>query len=129
MIGGVDTYMSQNVPAHITGADASGTVNQSITTSTTAYADVKDTMTQSITVASLDLNAGDVFTIAGVYAVNPVTKATLPFLRQFVVTADADGRIVWLRDFIRVIVGDQDRKRIHAVNHLRTLRLRCGFSR
>lgn len=37
------------------------------------------------------LKAGDVFTIAGVYAVNPVTKATLPFLREFCVTEDADS--------------------------------------
>lgn len=35
------------------------------------------------------VKAGDVFTIAGVWAVNPVTKARLPFLRQFTVTADA----------------------------------------
>ncbi|MND84949.1 P22 coat protein [compost metagenome] len=31
------------------------------------------------------------FTIAGVYAVNSVTKATLPFLRQFSVVSDADS--------------------------------------
>jgi hypothetical protein len=82
-IGGVDTYMSQNVPAHIVGADVSGTVNQSIVTSTVTYAAVKDTMTQSITVASLNLNPGDVFTITDVNAVNPVTKADLGFAKQF----------------------------------------------
>ena len=31
------------------------------------------------------------FTIDGVYAVNPVTKAKLAFLKQFVVKADADS--------------------------------------
>lgn len=34
------------------------------------------------------LMRGDVFTIEGVYAVSPTTYHTLPFLQQFVVTAD-----------------------------------------
>ncbi|PHS03822.1 MAG: hypothetical protein COA78_17270, partial [Blastopirellula sp.] len=62
------------------------------------YPAVKDTMIQSLitdgwTASAAILNAGDVFTIANVFAVNPVTKATLPFLRQFSVQADisADG--------------------------------------
>jgi hypothetical protein len=37
------------------------------------------------------LKAGDVITIAGVYAVNPASKETLPFLRQFTVVADANS--------------------------------------
>lgn len=82
-IGGVDTYMSQNVPTHTTGADLSGTVNQSIVTSTIAYSAVKDTMQQTITVASLNLNPGDVFTIANVNSVNPVTKADTGLAKQF----------------------------------------------
>lgn len=32
--------------------------------------------------------AGDVITIAGRYALNPVTLKELPYLRQFVITAD-----------------------------------------
>ena len=32
---------------------------------------------------------GSVFTIAGVYAVHPITKVAYPYLQQFVVTADA----------------------------------------
>lgn len=96
MIGGVDTYMSQNVPTHTVGV-ATGTplVNGAAQVST--YATVKDTMTQSLITDGWTsdttgiLKAGDVFTIAGVFAVNPVTKATLPFLRQFVVTADANS--------------------------------------
>ncbi len=83
MIGGVDTYMAQNVPAHTVGADASGTVNQSVVTSTITYAAVKDTMQQTITVASLNLNPGDVFTITDVNAVNPVTKGDLGIAKQF----------------------------------------------
>jgi hypothetical protein len=86
MIGGVDTYMAQNVPAHLTGADVSGTVGAAITTSTVTYASVKDAgMTQTITTSSVTLTAGDIITIADVSAVNPVTKANLGFAKQFTV--------------------------------------------
>jgi hypothetical protein len=92
MIGGVDTYMAQNVPTHTVGAHG-GTplvngANQNVT-----YDSVKTTMQQTLitdgwTNSTLVLKEGDVFTIANVFAVNPVTKATLPFLQQFVVRAD-----------------------------------------
>lgn len=96
MIGGVDTFMSQNIPTHTVGV-ATGTplVNGAAQVST--YATVKDTMTQTLNTDGWTnstngiLKAGDVFTIANVYDVNPVTKATLPFLKQFTVTADADS--------------------------------------
>lgn len=95
-IGGVDTYMSQNVPTHIVGADVTTvTVNQSITTATTTYAAVKDTMQQSITIAGGDFNAGDVFTIADVNAVNPVTKADLGFAKQFTVISYSSNTLVF----------------------------------
>ena len=95
MIGGVDTYMSQNVPAHVTGADVTTvTVNQALTTSTTAYADVKNSMQQTITIAGGDFNAGDVITIADVNAVNPVTKADLGFAKQFTVISYAANSLV-----------------------------------
>ncbi len=38
---------------------------------------------------SQTLKKGDVFTVASVYAVHPITKQAYPFLQQFVVTADA----------------------------------------
>lgn len=95
-IGGVDTFMSQNVPTHIVGSDVTTvTVDQSITTSTTTYASVKDTMTQSITIAGGNLNAGDVFTIADVNAVNPVTKADLGFAKQFTVISYDSNTLVF----------------------------------
>lgn len=91
MIGGVDTYMSQNVPTHTTGSDITGTVNQSVVAGTVTYAAVKDTNQQTITVASLNVNPGDVFTIgalgAGVYDVNPVTKLATSYLKQFTVVS------------------------------------------
>lgn len=93
----VDTYMSQNVPTLTVGSrSGSPLVNASITTSTVTYDSVKDTMTQSLAIDTLGgatdtVKAGEVFTIAGVYAVNPVTKARLPFLKQFVNTTDQTG--------------------------------------
>jgi hypothetical protein len=95
MIGGVDTYMSQNVPVHITGSDITTvTVNQALTTATTTYASVKDTMEQTITIAGGNLNAGDVITIADVNAVNPVTKADLGFAKQFTVVSYSSNTLV-----------------------------------
>jgi len=94
-IGGVDTFMSQNVQSLTTGSRSGGIlIDLSITAATIDYAAVKDTMVQTIhmdgfTGATDTVKAGEVFTIAGVYAVNPVTKARLPWLRQFTVVSDA----------------------------------------
>lgn len=94
MVGGVDTYMSQNVPTHITGV-GTGTPTVNGAAQDTTYALTKDTNTQTIITTAWTasttgiVKAGDVLTFAGVFAVNPVTKATLPFLKQFVVVADA----------------------------------------
>ena len=41
-IGGIDTYMSQNVPSHTVGSDVGGTVNQAWTSTTIDYDSVKD---------------------------------------------------------------------------------------
>jgi len=97
MIGGVDTYMAQNVPTHVVGSDVTSvTINGAITASTISYANVKDTMLQTITIAGGTLNPGDVFEIADVYAVNPVTKARLPFKKQFtVISYDANTLVMY----------------------------------
>lgn len=125
MVGGVDMYMTQNVATHTVGSDASGTVNQAITSATTTYASVKDTMQQTITVSSLNLNPGDVFTIADVYAVNPVTKAKLSIQKQFVCISYSSNSLtfypamIWSGAFqnIAVTTGvtDLDTKAITAV--------------
>jgi coat protein Gp5 len=96
MIGGVDTYMSQNVPTHTVGSDVTTvTVNQSVVTGTITYAAVKDSMQQTITIAGGTLNPGDVFTIANVNAVNPVSKADLGFLKQFTVISYSANSLVF----------------------------------
>ena len=96
MIGGVDTYMSQNVPTHTVGSDVTTvTVNQSVITTTISYTDVKDSNQQTITIAGGTLNAGDVFTIADVYDVNPVTKTSTGYLKNFTVVSYAANSLVF----------------------------------
>jgi hypothetical protein len=95
-VGGIDTYMTQNVPTHTVGV-ATGTPLVNGGSQGSDYLTVKDTMIQNLVTDGWTnsttgiLKAGDVITIAGVFAVNPVTKATLPFLRQFTVMADANS--------------------------------------
>lgn len=75
-------YVETNLlPLHTRGTQTgSFTV---ATTSTTADSTIALTGTSGGT-----LKAGDVFTVANVYAVHAITKATLNYLQQFVVTAD-----------------------------------------
>lgn len=81
-----DLYMSQNVPNHTVGP-LGGTplVNGG---SQTGSSLVTDGWTAA---AASRLKKGDIFTIAGVYMVNPQTKVQLNTLQQFVVTADVSS--------------------------------------
>lgn len=101
-IGGVDTFMSQNILTHTAGTRTDAAVDQALQANTIAYATVKDTMVQTIHMDGLGttktIKKGDVFTIADVYDVNPVTKAPLPFLKQFVVVSDASSDAVTTGD-------------------------------
>lgn len=96
MIGGVDTFMDQNVRTHTVGV-ATGSPKVNGGSQNVTYAAVKDTWQQSLITDGWTnsttgiLKAGDVFTIAGVYAVNPRSKAAMTYLQQFVVLADADS--------------------------------------
>lgn len=99
-VANIELYMSQNVPTHTVGVNT-GTPLTNGAAQQTTYAASKDTNTQTLitdgwTSGAVTLNAGEVFTIADVYAVNPVTKATLSFLKQFTVTtaiSDSTGDI------------------------------------
>jgi P22 coat protein - gene protein 5 len=94
MVGNVDLYETQNVRTHTVGTKA-GTplVNGASQTTTYDGNNTQNLVTDGWTASSAILKAGDVFTIAGVFAVNPVTKDVLPYLQQFVVNNDvsADG--------------------------------------
>ncbi len=102
---GMNFQMSQNLPNHtvgplggtplVNGANQ-GIINSGATdnpySATTAL--VTDAWTAA---AALRLNEGDVFTIAGVFAVNPESKQSTGTLQQFVVRAaassDASGNL------------------------------------
>jgi hypothetical protein len=94
-IGGIDTYMSQNAPTFTTGPFG-GTplingASQNTTYDTTG-ANTQTLITDGWTAAAAArVVVGDVFTIAGVFDVNPITKATLPILKQFVVKANGSS--------------------------------------
>jgi hypothetical protein len=83
---GFKTSMDQNVIKHIVGPlggtplvnGANQTGNSLVTDGWTAA-------------AANRLKKGDVFTIAGVFAVNPVSRQTTTQLQQFVVTADVNS--------------------------------------
>ena len=93
MVGNTDCYASQNVPNYTVGSYAGTPVISTAAgaNGVTTYLAVKDTNQSTILVDGLTsgsiLNRGDVFTIAGVFAVNPVSKQALPYLQQFVVNA------------------------------------------
>lgn len=95
-LAGISTDMDQNIRTHTTGALAGGGLVNGASQNVT-YAASKTTNTQSLITddwtGSTTFKAGDVFTIADVYAVNPISKATLPHLQQFVIQSDvtADG--------------------------------------
>jgi hypothetical protein len=82
--GGFDWSMSQNIPTHTVGA-LGGTPLVNGASQAGSSLNTKG-WTAAI---GPRLKAGDVFTIAGVFAVNPMSKQSTNSLRQFVVTADA----------------------------------------
>jgi hypothetical protein len=94
------TCSAQNVQTHTFGPRG-GTPLVNGAAQNVAYTAAKDTTTvpgsQSLitdgwtAAAASRVKQGDVFTIANVYAVNPVTKAVLPYLQQFTVLADGSS--------------------------------------
>jgi hypothetical protein len=82
---GGEWNLSQNLYSHTSG-QRGGTPLINGTTATGASSIVTDGWTAS---AANRVKAGDVFTIANVYKVNPITKQSTGVLQQFVATADA----------------------------------------
>jgi len=101
-IAGLDTFRSQNVTNHTVGV-ATGTPLINGGSQGTTYAASKSTNSQSLVTDGWTnsttgiLKAGDVITIAGVYAMNPVPgegttgKLQMPYLQEFTILADADS--------------------------------------
>lgn len=92
MVGGVQPYVTQNVINLTTGTRA-GTPLVNGAAQNVTYASVKTNYQQSLILDGLGANQtikrGEVFTIAGVNAVNTASKADLGYLQKFVVLADA----------------------------------------
>lgn len=96
---GLDFVMSQNVPTHTVGG-LGGTplvngANQGLTNSGATdnpFSSTTSLVTDGWTAAAANrLRAGDVITLAGVFAVNPETKQSTGVLRDFVVQADVSS--------------------------------------
>ena len=83
VLGYDEINMSQSIAQHTTGtrsATASLTVGATVTT------EGQSTIAINGDTGAATFNQGDVFTIAGVYAVNPQTRQSTGSLQQFVVT-------------------------------------------
>jgi len=81
-----DFYENDRTYNHAVGSD--------VTVNTSSSAGVTDGGT-TITMNSTDgnINAGDVFTVAGVYACHPESKTSLGYLQQFVAAAASTGAV------------------------------------
>lgn len=92
MIGNVDCYMSAVTPTHTNGTADNTTPLTDGNSQQVTYDTAKNAWTQSLVTdgwdSSATLTAGTVFTVDGVYMVNPKTKAQTSILQQFVVTTD-----------------------------------------
>lgn len=81
-----DFYENERTYVHTVGSD--------VTVNTSATAGVTNGGT-TVVMNSTDgnINAGDVFTISGVYACHPETKQAYQYLQQFVATAASTGTV------------------------------------
>lgn len=91
-IGGVKTYMSAVAPTHTNGSADNTTPLIRGGSQTVSYDTAKNSWTMSLVTdghdSSATITAGTVFTIDGVYMVNPKTKVSNGILQQFVVTSN-----------------------------------------
>ena len=86
VLGFDEVNMSQSINQH-----TNGDWGTSITVTSTVTTEGQSTLPISFTGSSKTWNVGDVFTIAGVFAVNPQTRESTGSLQQFTVTAAATG--------------------------------------
>ena len=98
LIGNIQPYMTQNVRNLTVGTRvASGISQVDGASQNVAYPAVKDSLTQTLNVKGLTtgqtIKAGEVFTIADVYAVNPISKVNLGYLQMFTVRTDAEADV------------------------------------
>jgi hypothetical protein len=86
ILGLDEINMSQSISNH-----TNGDWGTAITVTSTVATEGQATLPISFTGSSKTWNVGDVFTIAGVFAVNPQTRQSTGSLQQFTVTAAVTG--------------------------------------
>jgi hypothetical protein len=86
ILGLDEINMSQSISTHL-----NGDWGTTITVTSTVTTEGQSTLPISFTGSSKVWNVGDVFTIAGVYAVNPQTRQSTGSLQQFTVTSVGTG--------------------------------------
>jgi hypothetical protein len=93
---GFDNYTTVHAPTHTVGV-ATGTPVVNLGSQNVTYDASKDTWSQTLNTRGWTnsitniLRAGDVITLAGVFAVNPITKVSTGRLQTFTVLADANS--------------------------------------
>jgi len=85
VLGFDEINMSQSIKVHTTGNFPASPIVKAGST----FTEGQSTITITHTSATKTVLRGDVFTIAGCYAVNPQTRESTGALQQFVLTADA----------------------------------------
>lgn len=90
-VANLETFMDQNIRTHIVGT-GTGTplvdgASQGVAYNTVLTSNQQSLVTDGWTATS-DLLEGDVITLDGVFAVNPISKDTLNYLAPFVLRAD-----------------------------------------
>lgn len=93
LLGNIDWYSTQNAGTVTTGTRSGNCLVDGADQNVT-YASVKDgNWTQTLNVDAMGnattAKAGEVLTLAGVYAINPRSKTVMPYLQQFTLVEDA----------------------------------------
>ena len=86
VLGYDEINMSQSIVQH-----TNGNWGTTITVGSTVTTEGSTSLAIAFTGSSKTWNVGDVFTVSGVYAVNPQTRQSTGSLQQFTVTAAASG--------------------------------------
>lgn len=93
LMSSIQAYATQHIRTVTTGTRSQGAGQIAGAAQNVNYATVKELDSSALLVDTLGANAtvkkGEIFTIAGVYAINNRSGETLPYLKQFVVTEDA----------------------------------------
>ena len=118
-------FMNQLVQSHTTGTYGGSPIVASTVPSNSTWGTSSTLSTSGWSSGSTTLNAGDIFTIAGVYMVNAQTKQAIATLQQFVVVntiSDTSGAInLTVSPAIVTTGGFQNVSRAPAVNDVITV--------